>query len=109
MRNEAEVAGVLDRVRFTAVDPGALSVREQINTFAQAELIVGAHGAGLTNLAFASPGARAIELFPAGYLLPDYWWLAERRPRGGLPLLSAPRAGAAGCATAARRSSPTST
>ena len=34
----------------------------------------------MTNLAFASPGARVIELFPAGYLLPDYWWLASVVP-----------------------------
>jgi capsular polysaccharide biosynthesis protein len=80
VRNEAAVRELLTGYGFTPVDPGTLSVSEQIATFAQAELIVGAHGAGMTNIAFASPGARVIELFPAGYLLPDYWWLATSVP-----------------------------
>jgi hypothetical protein len=90
VRNEAAVRDLLTGFGFTAVDPGALSVSEQIATFAQAELIVGAHGAGMTNLAFASPGARVIELFPAGYLLPDYWWLASVVPGLDYRYLSAP-------------------
>ena len=90
VRNEAEVRDLLSGYGFTAVDPGTLSVEEQITTFAQAEIIVGAHGAGLTNLAFASPGARVIELFPAGYLLLDYWWLASVVPGVDYRYLSAP-------------------
>ena len=54
-----------------------MTVAEQIRTFANAEVIVATHGAALANLAFASPGASVIELFPAGCLLPDYWRLAS--------------------------------
>jgi capsular polysaccharide biosynthesis protein len=90
VRNEAAVRELLAAYGFTAVDPGTLSVSEQIATFAQAELIVGAHGAGMTNIAFASPGARVIELFPAGYLLLDYWWLATSVPGLDYRYLSAP-------------------
>jgi capsular polysaccharide biosynthesis protein len=91
LRNEAETHELLSGYGFVAVDPGRLSVTEQIATFAQAELIVAPHGAGLTNLVFASPGARVIELFPAGYLLPDYWWLASVVPGLDYRYLSAPR------------------
>lgn len=93
VRNEAGVRDLLGTYGFDFVDPGTLSVQDQIATFAQAELIVGAHGAGLTNLAFASPGARVIELFPAGYLLPDYWWLASVVPGLDYRYLSAPARG----------------
>jgi len=90
VRNEAAVRDLLAAYGFQDVDPGHLSVAEQIATFAQAELIVATHGAGLTNIVFASPGARVIELFPAGYLLPDYWWLASVVPGVDHRYLSAP-------------------
>jgi Capsular polysaccharide biosynthesis protein len=76
VRNETAVRGLLTARGFEAIDPGALAVREQLAAFAAAEVIVAPHGAALANLAFASPGATVIELFPAGCLLPDYWRLA---------------------------------
>lgn len=76
VRNEPEVLDLLRRRGFTAVDPGALSVAEQIRTFANASVVVAPHGAALANLAFAAPGAAVVELFPAGCVLPDFWRLA---------------------------------
>jgi hypothetical protein len=90
VRNETQVRDLLASYGFVGVDPGALSVEEQIRTFAQAELIVAAHGAALANLVFCSPGTRVIELFPAGYLLPDYWRLASGVPGLEYRYLSAP-------------------
>jgi len=57
-----------------------MSVSDQIRAFAEADVIVSAHGAALVNLVFASPGATVIELFPAGALVPDYWKLATGVP-----------------------------
>lgn len=74
--NEAEVTALLTDRGFVGVDPGAMSVVDQIRTFATAELIVAPHGAALANLVFAAPGAAVIELFPAGCLLPDFWRMA---------------------------------
>jgi capsular polysaccharide biosynthesis protein len=65
---------------FDVVDPSALSVAEQIATFASASLIVATHGAALANLVFASPGSTVVELFPPGSVLPDYWRLASSVP-----------------------------
>lgn len=78
--NEAEVLGVLARYDFEPVDPGVLSVVDQIRAFATARVIVAPHGAALANLIFASPGAAVVELFPAGCLLPDFWRLASGVP-----------------------------
>ncbi|PZS20048.1 MAG: hypothetical protein DLM57_02730 [Pseudonocardiales bacterium] len=78
--NESGVLALLRARGFQAVDPGALSVADQIRTFATASVIVAPHGAALANLVFASPGASVVELFPAGCLLPDYWRLASGVP-----------------------------
>jgi Glycosyltransferase 61 len=78
--NEAELMDYLSDRGFDMVDPGKLSAREQIETFAQASMIVGAHSAGLVNLVFAAPGAAVVELFPSGGVNACYWKLAESVP-----------------------------
>lgn len=80
--NEAEVLELLTERGFTVVDPGALSVAEQIRACAGASIIVGAHGAGMTNLMFAGPGAAVVELFPGGDVLPDCYWTLSRSVPG---------------------------
>jgi hypothetical protein len=80
VRNEADLVHMLARRGFDVVDPEGMTVRDQIRTFAEASLIVAPHGAALTNLAFASPGATVIELFPAGAIVADYWKLASGVP-----------------------------
>ena len=77
IENEDEVLATLRPLGFDVVDPGTLSVAEQVLLFAEAEMVVGAHGAGLTNIAFCSPGATVIELFPADYVNVCYWALAS--------------------------------
>ena len=48
-----------------------------MRAFAEAEYIVGPHGAGLTNLAFAAPGAAVVELFARDYVNECFWALAS--------------------------------
>ncbi|WP_310962210.1 glycosyltransferase family 61 protein [Nocardioides terrisoli] len=71
---------VLEHHGFTTIDPGTLSVQEQIDVFAAAEAIVAPHGAALTNLAFANPGLRLLELFAPNYVNPCYWTMADNIP-----------------------------
>ena len=78
--NEPDVLDLLAQHDFEHVDPGSLSVVDQIRTFATADIIVAPHGAALANIIFASPGSTLVELFPAGCLLPDYWRLASSVP-----------------------------
>lgn len=49
---------------FQLVDPGLLSIGEQISLFQNAEIIVGQHGAALTNTGYCRPGTKIIELLP---------------------------------------------
>jgi capsular polysaccharide biosynthesis protein len=66
--NAREVSDVLDRFGLDVVQPETLSFAEQVRLFSQAELVLGCHGAGMTNSVFARPGARIIELFQPGYI-----------------------------------------
>ncbi len=65
--NEAELLSVLLPAGFEVVVPGSLAIADQAALFAQASHVVGAHGAGMTNIAFCSPGARVLELFHRHY------------------------------------------
>lgn len=62
IENEDEVVALMASRGIVAVDPEAMTVAEQIRLFRGAALIVGSHGAGLTNMIF-SDRARIIELF----------------------------------------------
>jgi capsular polysaccharide biosynthesis protein len=74
--NEVEVLAALTPLGFESIDPGRMSPAEQVRAFAEAECIVGAHGAGLTNLAFCPPGAAVVELFADDYVNECFWALA---------------------------------
>jgi capsular polysaccharide biosynthesis protein len=94
LANEEQVGGALGDLGFEVLVPDALSLAEQIATFAQASMIVAPHGAGLTNIAFANRAA-VLELFPPSvawhyYTLSraaghEYWYVigqyATRQPR----------------------------
>ena len=79
--NEDELLRLLLSRGFIALDPGKLSVAEQIAAFAAAPIVVSPHGAALTNTIFARPGSAVIELLPGAEVLPDcYWTLAYSVP-----------------------------
>ena len=64
LTNWAEVERVLSAEGWEVMDPGKLSFREQIETFRQARIVAGIHGAGMSNLLWAPAGTRVIELMP---------------------------------------------
>lgn len=59
--NDDEVYSRLAAMGFETARPEGLTLAEQIRLFSEAEIIVGMHGAGLTNLLFA-PDATVLEL-----------------------------------------------
>ncbi len=60
--NEAAVEKLLASHGFTSVNPGKMSLDKQIELFADASIVVGPHGAGLTNTMFMAPGGAVVEL-----------------------------------------------
>lgn len=65
--NEPELEASLQSIGFEIVHADALSVAQQARVFSEAELIVGPHGAAMTNLMFSAKGARLVEFMPRGY------------------------------------------
>lgn len=61
--NEDDLASVLAEREVETITCSDLSSTEQAQSFADAAIVIGAHGAGLTNLLFASPGTDVIEVF----------------------------------------------
>lgn len=78
VRNEEGLLNMLSHHGVTPVDPGRMSVREQVRLFAEAELVIAAHGAALTNLVFCSPGTRIVELFAPDYVNVCFWALSTQ-------------------------------
>lgn len=70
--HEGKIAAMLSGRGFESVECEKLSVQEQANIFGSAEVVVGAHGAALTNLVFCRPGTRVVELFSPAYVNPCY-------------------------------------
>ncbi|HRO41265.1 MAG TPA: glycosyltransferase family 61 protein [Flavipsychrobacter sp.] len=75
--NETELSQLLATHGFTTVYPESMSFEEQVALFANARRIVAAHGAGLTNIAFCSPGTHILELFPPSYINQGFWTMAS--------------------------------
>ncbi len=65
---ESEAWRELERRGFVRVNPGEMSVRDQIDTFAAADVVVGVHGAALTNLLFCRPEVRVLHLLAPAYV-----------------------------------------
>ncbi len=76
--NEAELRPLLDEFGFDIVDPGSMSVRDMAQLCARCSHVVGAHGAGLSNLVFLPPGGKVLELYGA-HISHEYWLICNQR------------------------------
>ncbi len=74
---EPELWPRLESQGFVMLDPGTLSVQEQIDIFHGAEVIVAPHGAALTNITWSQPGVRILEMFAGTYVHLGLWTIAE--------------------------------
>jgi capsular polysaccharide biosynthesis protein len=73
--NEDELLRALLPRGFRLVDPGGMTFREQVDTFSRCSLVIGGHGAALSNIVF-SQNVSVIELFGEWYS-PCYFILAS--------------------------------
>lgn len=72
--NEPELESALVEIGFTTVSPGSMSFDQQRDVFANARLIVGAHGAALTNMVYAHTPPAIVELSHTAYGEVQYNW-----------------------------------
>jgi capsular polysaccharide biosynthesis protein len=69
---------VLEAGRLEIVDTEGMSIFEQMKLFAQAGVVVGIHGAGLTNLLFrGGRPTQLLEIFPPHDADPSFYLLAK--------------------------------
>lgn len=88
--NEDELTAALSRHGFETVRPEALDLDEQLALFAEAELVVGAFGAGLTNIIFAPTNARVVELSHEAAIHPMFALVAAHLGQSYAQLLGTP-------------------
>jgi capsular polysaccharide biosynthesis protein len=77
--NEDQICMRLMDSGFEAVEPGAMTLEQQIAAFRGAELVVGVMGAALTNIVFCQPGARVVSLVPANFPDTFFWFIATHK------------------------------
>jgi tetratricopeptide (TPR) repeat protein len=75
--NEPEVIAALREQGFAIVRLESLSFLEQVALFANAKVVISAHGSGLTNIVFCQPGTKVLELFASNYIVRFYWKLSN--------------------------------
>jgi len=92
--NEESIIGLLKNNGFEIIEPGTLSIAEQVNLVQQAKIIVSTHGAALSNLLFSRDNLLVIELFSPDYFRTDcyyslsamlnlnYWYIVGEKPAG---------------------------
>jgi capsular polysaccharide biosynthesis protein len=76
MENEDELFRALEPLGFRRYTLDSMPVEEQVALFHDADIVVGAHGAGLSNVIFADR-AKVLELFPASFVTPHYYFLSK--------------------------------
>jgi hypothetical protein len=77
--NQDELASRLTARGYHVIEPGSMSLEEQIAAFRGATQVVGVLGAAMTNIVFCEPGVTVTCL--AGSHMPDtfFWFLANHR------------------------------
>ncbi|MDF2793571.1 MAG: Capsular polysaccharide biosynthesis protein [Pseudomonas orientalis] len=71
--NEREVTDYLiENHGFTVVIPGHMSVAQQIEYFSNADIVVGPHGMGINNFAFAKKPSLLMEIFQPNWVREAY-------------------------------------
>ncbi|WP_310621072.1 glycosyltransferase family 61 protein [Flexibacterium corallicola] len=85
--NEEQLEKFLLRKGFDIICPGELSHPEQVKIFNEAKVIIGAHGAGLTNILFSQSGGVVLELLPRNYVQSAYMWISVLKNQSYTPIL----------------------
>jgi len=76
MRNEADLVARMRALGAEIFLGRNLSYLDQVLAFRDAKLVIGPHGAGLTNIGFAPPGALTVEIFSSNFCVEIFARLA---------------------------------
>ena len=76
--DEPDLVAALGKEGFEPLDSSRLGIRATAAALAGAEWIIAPHGATLTNMVFAPPGCKVVEIFDPGFTNPCYRLLSAR-------------------------------
>lgn len=76
--NELEVLERLKAAGFESVSGHGMDFRKEVETFANASIIIGVHGAGMANVILAPPGTKVVEILDPCHAVPSYYNLSIR-------------------------------
>ena len=62
IKNHEEIIPLLEKFDFKIIKPEEMTLFEQVETFHNANFVIGAHGAALANLMFCKPDTNVIEI-----------------------------------------------
>lgn len=74
LTNEGDLLDVIRELGFTIVRPEELSFVQQINTFNRAKFVLGAYGAGITNIIFSQLPLCLMELQDSEFAPRRWYW-----------------------------------
>lgn len=74
---DTRIVEILTRHGFVEIQPEKLSVKEQIDYFSRASVVVGMHGGSLTNILWCNPNVLVYEIFGHAYRTSDFERLAN--------------------------------
>jgi capsular polysaccharide biosynthesis protein len=77
--NQEAVETIMRERGFAIVDPGQMTLAEQISLFKGASTVVGPLGASLTNIAFCPRGSRVVALTAQSFPDTFFWFLSQHR------------------------------
>lgn len=78
LSNSVEIENLAKANGFKLIDTDELSVEDQIDVFSNSALVIGIHGAGLTNIIFRNKlNFHLVEIFPLNYKAPYYYWICK--------------------------------
>ncbi|MCZ6898681.1 MAG: glycosyltransferase family 61 protein [Bacteroidetes bacterium] len=75
--NEEEVADFLENLGFQVLTLTGMPLSEQLELFASAKVVIGPHGAGLTNMLVAPAKSTLVELMPDDEVNHCFWLLTN--------------------------------
>ncbi len=77
--NERELFDCLKKLGFQKVVPSRMTYLQQMATFSNADVVIGVHGAGLTNIGFCKKSTLVLEICDANYMNYVYYVLSRLR------------------------------
>lgn len=78
-RNQDELNEIARARGVEIYDPAEHPLKDQIARFSRASAIIGAHGAGLTNMMFRKEKCAILEIFNPDHATPHYYLMARQR------------------------------